>query len=72
MLKERALPLGINVLDSTEKAYRLGQVSMTDLLLARRQRGELALDLVDTRFALFQIRSQIRRVFGLDVPQSSP
>lgn len=67
MLKERALPLGVNVLDATEKAYRLGQVSMTDLLLARRQRGELALDLVDTRFSLFQIRSQMRRVFGLDV-----
>jgi cobalt-zinc-cadmium efflux system outer membrane protein len=67
MLKERALPLGVNVLDATEKAYRLGQVSMTDLLLARRQRGELALDLVDTRFSLFQIRSQMRRVFGLDI-----
>jgi outer membrane protein, heavy metal efflux system len=67
MLKDRALPLGGNVLDSTEKAYRLGQVSMTDLLLARRQRGELALDLVDTRYALFQVRSQLRRVLALDV-----
>jgi outer membrane protein, heavy metal efflux system len=67
MLKDRALPLGVSVLDSTEKAYRLGQVSMTDLLLARRQRGELALDLVDTRYALFRIRNQIRRVLGLDV-----
>jgi cobalt-zinc-cadmium efflux system outer membrane protein len=66
MLKSRALPLGVNVLDATEKAYRLGQVSMTDLLLARRQRAELALDLIDTRFALFQVRSQARRVLGLD------
>jgi len=72
MLKDRALPLGVNVLDATEKAYRLGQVSMTDLLLARRQRGELALDLIDTRYALFQIRSQLRRVFGLDVAGGPP
>jgi len=50
----------------------LGQVSMTDLLLARRQRGELALDLIDTRYALFQIRSQLRRVFGLDVAGGPP
>ncbi|HEY5960636.1 MAG TPA: TolC family protein, partial [Polyangiaceae bacterium] len=66
MLKARALPLGVKVLDATETAYRLGQVSMTDLLLARRQRAELALDLVETRFALFQVRSQARRVLGLD------
>jgi outer membrane protein, heavy metal efflux system len=65
LLKERALPLGVDVLTATETAYRLGQVSMTDLLLARRQRAELALDLIDTRYALFQVRSQLLRVLGL-------
>lgn len=72
LLKARAVPLGSSVLDATEKAYRLGQVSMTDLLLARRQRAELALDLVDTRYALFQFRSQIQRVLGLDVNGNPP
>ncbi|MGE5788430.1 MAG: TolC family protein [Myxococcales bacterium] len=65
-LKNQAFPLAVGVLDATERAYRLGQVSMTDLLLARRQRGELALDLVDTRFALFGIRSQMLRALGVD------
>jgi cobalt-zinc-cadmium efflux system outer membrane protein len=63
-LQTNALPLADRVLESTERAYRLGQVSMTDLLLARRQRGEIALDLVDTRYALFELRSRLLRVLG--------
>jgi outer membrane protein TolC len=70
LLKRRALPLGVDVLTATETAHRLGQVSMTDLLLARRQRAELALDLIDTRYALFQVRSQLLRVLGLDSVQA--
>jgi cobalt-zinc-cadmium efflux system outer membrane protein len=66
LLRAQALPLGSKVLDATESAYRLGQVSLTDLLLARRQRAELMLDLVETYYSLFQVRSQIYRVLGLD------
>jgi cobalt-zinc-cadmium efflux system outer membrane protein len=66
LLRTQALPLGSKVLDATESAYRLGQVSLTDLLLARRQRAELMLDLVETYYSLFQVRSQIYRVLGLD------
>jgi cobalt-zinc-cadmium efflux system outer membrane protein len=66
LLRTQALPLGTTVLEATESAYRLGQVSLTDLLLARRQQAELQLDLVETYYSLFQIRSQIHRVLGLD------
>ena len=71
LLRVEALPLGTKVLTATESAYRLGQVSLTDLLLARRQQAELLLDLVETYYALFQTRSQIYRVLGLDAREGS-
>jgi len=71
LLRAEALPLGTKVLTATESAYRLGQVSLTDLLLARRQQAELLLDLVETYYTLFQTRSQIYRVLGLDAREGS-
>jgi cobalt-zinc-cadmium efflux system outer membrane protein len=66
LLRSQAIPKGLKVLEATESAYRIGQVSLTDLLLARRQQADLMSDLVETYYALFQLRSQIYRVFGLD------
>jgi cobalt-zinc-cadmium efflux system outer membrane protein len=66
-LDSAALPRSKTVLDTTEKAFAQGQVDMTTLLLARRAHKALLLNLLDLRFELFAVRSQLRRALGLDI-----
>jgi cobalt-zinc-cadmium efflux system outer membrane protein len=68
-LEKGAVPRSHAVVDSMQQAYEHGQVSMTDVLLVRRDDVALQLDVTDTRFALFSIRSQLRRVLGLDATE---
>ncbi len=70
-LQEGAVPHSRAVLQAMQTAYQHGQVSMTDLLLVRRDDVALTLDVTDTRFALFAIRNQLRRVLGLDAAELS-
>ncbi len=69
-LQKDSLPRSSTVLHATEEAYRHGEVSMTDLILARREREAVVLDAIDTRFALFTTRSELRRVLGVDAGSS--
>lgn len=66
MLDKTAVPKSSGVLDSTSTAFHQGQVSMTDLLLARRTHLALLLNQMDLRFEFFSVRNDLRRVLGLD------
>lgn len=64
-LIESALPRSTGVLKSSEDAYRHGQLSLTDLLLVRREHASLLLDGLDTRYELFAVRNSTYRVLGI-------
>jgi outer membrane protein, heavy metal efflux system len=61
-----ALPRSKSVLESTLSAFSQGELSMTDLLLARRTHNDLALRVMDLQFEVFSARSALRRALGLD------
>jgi cobalt-zinc-cadmium efflux system outer membrane protein len=65
-LLAQALPRSKGVLDSTVAAFGQGELSMTDLLLARRTHNDLALKVMDLQFDVFSTRNELRRALGLD------
>lgn len=65
-IQQAALPRSKDVVDSTTVAYQRGQISMTDLLIARRELAALLLEETDTRFALFNVDNELRRALGID------
>ncbi len=64
-LVETGLPRSSGVLESSENAYRRGQLSLTDLLLVRREHASLLLDALDTRYELFFVRNLLYRTLGI-------
>lgn len=64
-LERESLPRSSSVLASTQIAFDHGGVSLTDLLLARRNHIALQLTLLDDRFELFAIRNELVRVLAL-------
>ncbi|MFN8058950.1 MAG: TolC family protein [Vicinamibacterales bacterium] len=56
------------VLESTAAAVAQGELGMTDLLLARRTRTELALKILDLRFQGFDADNELRHTLALDAP----
>lgn len=54
------------VVRATEISFEQGESSVTDLLLARRDRLDLQLDLLGLHFDLFEVRNDLRRLLGLD------
>ena len=60
-----SLPRSSSVLQSTQISFDHGGVSLTDLLLARRQHIALQLSLLDERFELFGVRNELSRVLAL-------
>lgn len=65
-IQNAALPRSNEVVGSTTTAYARGQISLTDLLIARREHAALELDEADTRFALFSVENELRRALGID------
>jgi outer membrane protein, heavy metal efflux system len=65
-IQHAALPRSKEVVDSSSVAYERGQISMTDLLIARREHASLLLEEADTRFALFSVENELRRALGID------
>ncbi|RYZ01738.1 MAG: TolC family protein [Myxococcales bacterium] len=63
-LESESLPRSSSVLASTQIAFDHGGVSLTDLLLARRNHIALQLTLLDDRFELFAIRNELVRVLA--------
>lgn len=69
--RSSSLPRSRAILDATQKAAALGELSMTDLLLARRQHTELALRVLDLESQLFDVRTALRRHTAADLlPES--
>jgi cobalt-zinc-cadmium efflux system outer membrane protein len=65
-LQKTAVPESQLVLDGTERALHQGQVSLTDLLLARRTHIALLLSVLDLRLERFEARSGLRHDLALD------
>ncbi len=64
-LETESLPRSESVLSSTQIAFDHGGVSLTDLLLSRRNHIALQLTLLDEHFELFAIRNELVRVLAL-------
>jgi cobalt-zinc-cadmium efflux system outer membrane protein len=65
-LRGEALARSKAVLDSTLSAVNQGELSMTDLLLARRTHTDLVLKIMDLTFGAFEARNDLRRATGAD------
>ena len=59
-------PKSTQIIEQTRKAFDLGQARLADLLLVERAHRDLLLEVLDTRFDLFNVRAQLRQALGLD------
>ena len=60
------VPKSARIIEQTRRAFDLGQAPLADLLLVERAHRDLLLELLDTRFDLFNVRAQLRQQLGLD------
>ena len=60
------VPKSTQIIAQTRRAFDLGQAPLADLLLVERAHRDLLLELLDTRFDLFNVRAQLRQQLGLD------
>ncbi|MBV8760037.1 MAG: TolC family protein [Deltaproteobacteria bacterium] len=60
------IPKSTQIIAQTRKAFDLGQARLADLLLVERAHRDLLLEVLDTRFDLFNVRAQLRQALGLD------
>jgi cobalt-zinc-cadmium efflux system outer membrane protein len=72
-----AVPKSNAILEATVKSLDQGQVSMTDLLLARRTHLSLVLTQMDMHFEFFGVRNDLRHTLsldtaGMDAPAANP
>lgn len=65
-LEKDEIPKSTLIIEQTRKAFDLGQARLADLLLAERAHRDLLLEVLDTRFDLFNVRAQLRQALGLD------
>jgi outer membrane protein TolC len=67
-LQADGVPKAESIFASTMAAVEQGELSTTDLLLARRNRTDLVLKVMDIQFQLFLTQNELRHVLGLDAP----
>jgi cobalt-zinc-cadmium efflux system outer membrane protein len=65
-VQKEAIPRSSAVLDASTTAYHRGQLSLTDVLLARRTHTDLVLKEMDLELEAFGVRNDLRRVLGID------
>ena len=65
-LEKEEIPKSTLIIEQTRKAFDLGQARLADLLLVERAHRDLLLEVLDTRFDLFNVRAQLRQALGLD------
>jgi cobalt-zinc-cadmium efflux system outer membrane protein len=65
-LEADTVPKSTQIIAQTRRAFDLGQAPLADLLLVERAHRDLLLELLDTRFDLFNVRAQLRQQLGLD------
>jgi cobalt-zinc-cadmium efflux system outer membrane protein len=65
-LETEQVPKSAQVIRQTRTAFDLKEARLADLLLAERQHRDLLLEVLDTRFDLFNVRVALRKQLGLD------
>jgi hypothetical protein len=65
-LESDTVPKSAQIIEQTRRAFDLGQAPLADLLLVERAHRDLLLELLDTRFDLFNVRALLRQQLGLD------
>jgi hypothetical protein len=65
-LESDTVPKSTQIIAQTRRAFDLGQAPLADLLLVERAHRDLLLELLDTRFDLFNVRALLRQQLGLD------
>lgn len=65
-LEQESIPSSTRIIEQTRKAFDLGQSGLADLLLVERAHRDLLLEVLDTRFELFEVRAQLRAELGID------
>ena len=65
-LEREAVPKSTQIIAQTRKAFDLGNARLADLLLVERAHRDLLLEVLDTRYDLFNVRAQLRQALGLD------
>jgi cobalt-zinc-cadmium efflux system outer membrane protein len=65
-LREEAIPRSASILEATVAAVDQGELSMTDLLLARRTHTELVLKAMELQWSAFDVSNELRQTLGLD------
>ena len=65
-LEKEEIPKSTLIIEQTRKAFDLGQARLADLLLVERSHRDLLVEVLDTRFDLFNVRAQLRQALGLD------
>ena len=65
-LEADTVPKSTQIIAQTRRAFDLGQAPLADLLLVERAHRDLLLELLDTRFDLFNVRALLRQQLGLD------
>ncbi|HEY4245183.1 MAG TPA: TolC family protein [Kofleriaceae bacterium] len=65
-LERDQVPKSAQIIEQTRKAFDLGQATLGDLLLVERAHRDLLLEVLDTRFDLFNVRASLREQLGLD------
>ncbi|HEX3762819.1 MAG TPA: TolC family protein [Kofleriaceae bacterium] len=64
--ERESLPRSQAIVEQARKAFDLGQTGLAELLLDERVHRDLVHKILDTRFELFGVRTQLRRALGLD------
>jgi len=64
--ERESLPRSKAIIEQARKAFDLGQTGLAQLLLDERGYRDLVRKILDTRFELFNVRTQLRRALGLD------
>jgi len=65
-LREEAIPRSASILEATVAAVGQGELSTTDLLLARRTHTELMLKAMELQWSAFTAGNALRQALGLD------
>ncbi len=65
-LEKESVPKTQHIVEQTRKAFDGGQSGLAELLLAERQYRDVLSQALDTRFDLFNVRTNLRQALGLD------
>ncbi|MFT3698474.1 MAG: TolC family protein [Kofleriaceae bacterium] len=65
-LETDQVPKSTQIITQTRKAFDLGEAKLADLIQVERAHRDLLLEVLDTRFDLFNVRAQLRQALGID------